>query len=104
MSLTLQRCLIHVDREAVARCPACRNYFCRECVTEHERKFLCSSCLRSVIARVEPAGRNAERFMLVIKMIIGMAIAWFFFYVIGQLLMLIPPDIHDGSYLRNLGQ
>lgn len=42
--------------------------------------------------------------MLVIKMIIGMAIAWFFFYVIGQLLMLIPPDIHDGSYLRNLGQ
>jgi hypothetical protein len=59
---------------------------------------------QSVIARVEPAGRNAERFMLVIKMIIGMAIAWFFFYVIGQLLMLIPPDIHDGSYLRNLGQ
>jgi hypothetical protein len=104
MNLTLQRCLIHVDREAVARCPACRNYFCRECVTEHKRKFLCSNCLRSVVASVKPARRNAERFMLVIRMTIGMAIAWLFFYVIGQLLMLIPPNVHDGSYLRHLGQ
>jgi hypothetical protein len=104
MNLTLQRCLIHVDREAVARCPACRNYFCRECVTEHKRKFLCSNCLQSVVASVKPARRNAERFMLVIRMTIGMAIAWLFFYVIGQLLMLIPPNLHDGSYLRHLGQ
>jgi uncharacterized protein YybS (DUF2232 family) len=104
MNLTLQRCLIHVDREAVARCPACRNYFCRECVTEHKRKFLCSNCLQSVVASVKPARRNAERFMLVIRMTIGMAIAWLFFYVIGQLLMLIPPNVHDGSYLRHLGQ
>jgi hypothetical protein len=42
--------------------------------------------------------------MLVIRMTIGLAIAWLFFYVIGQLLMLIPPNVHDGSYLRNLGQ
>ena len=104
MNLTLQRCLIHVDRGAVARCPICRNYFCRECVTEHERRFLCSSCLHDVVAGVEPPRRNAERFTLVIKMTIGMAIAWLFFYVIGQLLMLIPPNVHDGSYLRNLGQ
>ena len=104
MNLTLQRCLIHVDRGAVARCPICRNYFCRECVTEHERRFLCSSCLHDVVAGVEPPRRNAERFTLIIKMTIGMAIAWLFFYVIGQLLMLIPPNVHDGSYLRNLGQ
>jgi len=55
-------------------------------------------------AGVKPARRNAERFMLVIWMTFGLAIAWLFFYVIGQLLMLIPPNVHDGSYLRNLGQ
>ena len=104
MKLTLQRCLIHVDREAVARCPICRNYFCRECVTEHEGKFLCSGCLQGVVAGGEPVRQNAERFMLVIRMTIGMAIAWLFFYLIAQLLMLIPPNVHDGSYLPNLGQ
>jgi hypothetical protein len=57
-----------------------------------------------MVSGVKPASRNAERFMLVIRMTIGMAIAWLFFYVIGQLLMLIPPNVHDGSYLRNLGQ
>jgi hypothetical protein len=104
MNLTLQRCLIHVDREAVVRGPICRNYFCRECVTEHGRKFLCSSCLQGVVASVEPVRRTGERSMLLIKMTIGLAIAWLFFYLIGQLLMLIPPNVHDGSYLRNLGQ
>ncbi|MBT8374528.1 MAG: rhomboid family protein, partial [Deltaproteobacteria bacterium] len=32
--LALQRCNNHGQREAVARCPKCRRYFCRECITE----------------------------------------------------------------------
>jgi hypothetical protein len=35
-------------------------------------------------------------------MIIGVTVAWFFFYLIGRLLILIPPNLHDISYLRNL--
>jgi hypothetical protein len=97
MDLTLQRCLIHADRKAVARCPSCANYFCRECVTEHEGRFLCSNCLQRRSAPIEPAQRTVGRFAAAIGIIIGIAVAWFFFYVIGQLLILIPSNLHDIS-------
>jgi hypothetical protein len=42
--------------------------------------------------------------MAIIRMMVGIAVAWFFFYLIGQSLMLIPPNVHDGTYLRSLGQ
>jgi hypothetical protein len=103
MDLTFQRCLIHADREAVARCPACANYFCRECVTEHEGKFLCSNCIQRRSAPIESANRTAGWFMAAIGMIFGLAVAWFFFYLIGRLLILVPPNLHDISYLRSLG-
>ena len=42
--------------------------------------------------------------MTIVKMMVGIAVAWFFFYMIGQSLILIPPNVHDGSFLRSLGQ
>jgi hypothetical protein len=42
--------------------------------------------------------------MSIVKMMVGIAVAWFFFYLIGQSLTLIPPNVHDGGYLRSLGQ
>ena len=38
-------------REAVARCPECTQFFCRECITEHDDRVLCSACLKK-LARV----------------------------------------------------
>src|SRR5580658_7631208 len=35
MTLLDQRCFNHDLREAVAQCPSCKRFFCRECVTEH---------------------------------------------------------------------
>jgi hypothetical protein len=104
MNLTLQRCQVHAERQAVVRCPSCGSYFCRECVTEHEQKFLCSSCIQRVMPRVEPGDWNATWFMAIFKTMVGLAVAWFFFYLIGQSLILIPPNVHDGGYLRSLGQ
>jgi hypothetical protein len=104
MDLTLQRCLIHADREAAVRCPSCGDYFCRECVTEHEQKFLCSRCLVRKTPQVEPAKWNAAWLTASIKMLLGIAVAWLFFYLIGQSLALIPPNVHEGRYLRSLGQ
>ena len=97
MDLTLQRCVIHADRKAIARCPSCANYFCRECVTEHEGRFLCSNCLQRRPAPIEPVQRIAGRFAAVIGTLIGIAVAWFFFYFIGQLLIMIPSNLHDIS-------
>ena len=50
-NLTFQRCFNHAAREAVARCPACGHYFCRECITEHDDRVICAACLRK-LARV----------------------------------------------------
>ena len=94
MNLTFQRCLIHGDRGAVARCPACAHYFCRECITEHEGKFLCSSCLQRQTAPIETTYRAAGWLKAAIGTIIGLSVAWFFFYLIGQLLILIPANLH----------
>lgn len=94
MDLTLQTCAIHADRKAIARCPSCANYFCRECVTEHEGRFLCSNCLQRRSAPIEPAQRSGGRFATAIGIGIGIAVAWFFFYLIGQLLILIPSNLH----------
>ena len=94
MELTLQRCLIHADREAIVRCPACGNYFCRECVTEHEGKFLCSNCLQRRFAPIETGHRATGWFLVAHRRDHRLAVAWFFFYLIGRLLILIPPNLH----------
>src|ERR1035441_7972275 len=39
-------CFNHPERLAAARCPECRNSFCRECVTEHDGRLSCATCLR----------------------------------------------------------
>lgn len=43
--LTAERCLLHPRREAAARCAKCRQFFCRECATEHQGVILCGACL-----------------------------------------------------------
>jgi hypothetical protein len=97
MDLTLQRCLIHRGREAVARCPSCANFFCRECITEHEGRFLCSNCLQRRSAPIQPVRPTTGWFTAALGTVIGIAVAWFFFYLIGQLLILIPANLHDIS-------
>src|ERR1043166_5979979 len=47
-TLLQQRCLNHSFREAVARCPECKRYFCRECVTEHDDRLICAACLKKL--------------------------------------------------------
>ncbi len=58
--LWTQRCQFHALREAVARCPECQRYFCRECVTEHDERLLCASCLRKLLERSSPDKRRGR--------------------------------------------
>ena len=44
VSISQARCGNHAGREAVARCPECRGFFCRECITEHEGRLICAQC------------------------------------------------------------
>ncbi len=95
--LALQRCLNHAEREAVALCPQCRHYFCRECITEHEDRVLCAACLRK-LARVpllQRRGFASARRLL--ECLLGLAMVWFFFYLLGECLLALPTPFHEGT-------
>jgi hypothetical protein len=98
--LTYQRCANHAAREAVARCPDCKRFFCRECVTEHDDVVLCSNC---VARRLQKSERKHIRgFLRVLPLAAGFLTAWLFFYWIGELLLLLPSSFHEGTFWQKL--
>jgi uncharacterized paraquat-inducible protein A len=95
--LVAQRCLNHTLREAVARCPECGNFFCRECITEHEDRVVCSSCLKKLTKKTETKRRNLAPIARAMFAFCGLLIAWFFFFIIGRMLVNIPTSFHEGT-------
>jgi hypothetical protein len=99
--LAFQRCTLHWQREAVARCPECTRFYCRECITEHEGRVVCAGCLKKLIRPVEAKRRHPFRFFMnTVKFISGIIILWLFFYYIGRILMAIPASFHDGTFWK----
>src|SRR5436190_4931215 len=96
-SLSQQRCLNHFTREAVARCPQCAQFFCRECITEHEDRVVCAACLRK-LARVPLFKRRGfARVLRAGQVLLGLLVAWLFFYLIGDGLLSLPDSFHQGE-------
>jgi uncharacterized paraquat-inducible protein A len=96
-TLSRQRCLNHELREAVARCPECGFFYCRECITEHEHRVLCAGCLKKITARTD---QRTERFAGArrgAQLLAGVFVAWLVFYFIGQMLISIPSEFHEGT-------
>ena len=104
-ALTLQRCLHHGEREAIARCPECGNFFCRECITEHDERVICASCLAKL---TRPAAAKTRRFPLAalrpwVAAFSGIVVAWLCFYGIGRMLASVPSDFHAKSLWESGG-
>ena len=98
-TLALQRCLHHSDREAIARCPECGSFYCRECITEHDERIICASCLAKISRRPEV---KISRFHFAAirpwaTAFSGLIVAWLCFYFIGRMLAAIPSDFHADS-------
>lgn len=99
-SLHFQRCFNHATREAAARCPECGRFFCRECVTEHDEKVICTTCLKAQ-ARVPLLQRQGFAWALRFgQVLLGLFAAWFFFYLVGETLIRLPSSFHEGSIWR----
>ncbi len=97
MTISLQQCLNHPGREAVALCPGCKQAYCRECVTEHDDRILCSSCLAK-LSRPKSTGSGRWKVVLrVVPALAGVVFAWMLFYFAGSFLASLPSDFHDGS-------
>ena len=96
-NLSQQRCFNHGGREAVARCPECRRFYCRECVTEHDGRLICAGCLKKLAA----VPVLQKKFVLATARasvcICGFFIAWFFFYLISEMLLSMPSSFHEGT-------
>jgi hypothetical protein len=99
MSLTEQRCLNHALREAVALCPSCRRFFCRECITEHDDRVICAGCLKKQLA-TQSTRRRFGAGLAVARSLFGLLLAWVFFYLIGQGLLSIPSSLHEGVFWK----
>ncbi len=100
MNVSLQRCFHHAQREAVARCPECRSFFCRECITEHGGRLICATCLKKLASlplsqRVGFAGT-----LRLLQVAAGLILALVFFYWLGQSLLELPSSFHDGTLWR----
>ena len=92
--LHTRRCVRHASREAAARCPGCGEFFCRECIVEHEGKLLCAACL----ARATAARERRQPRLAAVRRAgsagVGARVLWRVFYWV---LLKIPPDFHDGT-------
>lgn len=86
MALAHERCLRHDLREAAGRCPACRRYYCRECLTEHDHRLLCVTCLAQ-LQSATPAPAQPWRWDYAYPLV-GMLIAFTLLYWLGQTLIL----------------
>lgn len=101
-ALHLRRCARHQDREAAARCPACGEFFCRECVVEHDGRLLCASCLDRLEAQARAPSVRHAALKRAAALAAGCLALWFAFCLLGTLLVKIPPRVADGSIWEDL--
>ena len=96
-TLTTIRCYHHSQREAVARCPECARYFCRECISDLQGKALCAQCLSLVTARDAHTKSSLWVSLRIVLALSGVTLAWLLFYTLGTFLMKIPAEFHVGQ-------
>lgn len=92
-------CRIHADRPAAARCPTCGDFYCAECITEHDGRLTCAACLAAERNQAT-AARQRERRLAVwpaLQLLIGLALLWLMWQGVAHLLLSIPADFHDGT-------
>lgn len=97
MDLHQSQCLNHPTREAVARCPECKHFYCRECISEHDDRVICAACLRKVLSA---GAQKKYSFALASRLAtfcVSLATAWLLFYCVGKILLSIPVALHDGT-------
>lgn len=96
-ALSHQRCFHHASREAAARCPECRQFYCRECITEHDDRVICAACLKK-LARAPFTQRSGfVGVVRAVQLTFGLTVLVVFFYLLGQSLLSVPDSFHDGT-------
>lgn len=91
-------CSIYPDRPAAARCPVCRNFFCAECITEHEGRLICTSCLAKVLTPSKTIARPWRVSLWPAAQFLGaVLVTWLTFAFLAGFLRDLPDEFHDGT-------
>lgn len=91
------RCFNHAGREAVANCPECHRFFCRECVTEHADRVICAVCLKKLARAPSVRKRALAGLLHWAQCLTAILVAWFFFFLIGRTLARLPDSFHNAA-------
>jgi hypothetical protein len=98
-ALAHSKCFQHLNREAVARCPSCQRFYCRECVTEHEGRMICRPCLDDLLQDDVKESAGIGRLLITWMLAgIGFITTGAFFYFVGRILLAIPSNFHSGAF------
>ena len=84
MTLARARCTNHELRQASGVCPLCRRPFCKECLTEHDGRLTCASCLKRAASVVGARGAWKKRLTATAMLAAALLGSWFFFYAAGS--------------------
>lgn len=95
-----QICANHSERMAAARCLECGRFFCRECLTEHRGRVLCTACLVKMPVPVSGRRRHLTGLLRLLQWGLGVWLLWVFFYYVSRLLLKIPASFHEGTLWR----
>lgn len=96
-ALAQQRCFNHALREAAARCPACGHFYCRECITEHDDRVICATCLAKVAVARTSMGQRFAPLLRIFQFLVGFLLIWVFFYWVGGMLLSISSSSHKSG-------
>jgi hypothetical protein len=98
-TLTVQRCLHHPAREAVARCTVCGCSYCRECIAEHDDRLICATCLQRLLKKPEVKRRAWGKAVIWSGgALAGVFLAWLSFYGFGRMLLMLPSTFHGSIW------
>jgi hypothetical protein len=75
----------------------CGRFFCRECVTEHDGRLVCASCLARVTGAKPVKRRRLAVISRAAQLALGALVLWLFFYALGFGLLAIPSKYHAGD-------
>lgn len=96
-NLIHQRCFNHSQREAAARCPECGHFYCRECITEHDDRVICASCLKKSVKASFTKRQGFGGVVRALQLLAGLFTVWLFFYFFGQALLSLDSSFHEGT-------
>ena len=81
----------------MARCPSCKRYYCRECVTEHEGRVICAACLAALDYGRTASVARLYHFRSLGRGILALLVLWFVFFALGRALVAVPHEFHEGA-------